>query len=75
MLTLTIDGREITVPEGTTLLDAAAELSIEIPVICYHEATTANDLIIPMAGECQEYHSVGTWVKRASLNPKARQRQ
>ena len=58
MLTLTIDGKEFTVPEGTTLLDAAAELGIEIPVICYHEATTANGLLIPMAGEIQGYHSV-----------------
>ncbi len=44
MVTLTIDGQEITVPAGSTLLEAAAELGIDIPVICYHEATTANGL-------------------------------
>jgi NADH dehydrogenase/NADH:ubiquinone oxidoreductase subunit G len=44
LITLTIDGRESSVPEGTTLLDAAAQLGIDIPVICYHEATTANGL-------------------------------
>lgn len=41
---LTIDGREVTVPEGTTLLDAATELGIEIPAICYHPHLTANGL-------------------------------
>src|SRR5687768_7086310 len=43
-VTLTIDGREITVPAGTTILDAAAQLGIEIPVICYHPHLTANGL-------------------------------
>lgn len=43
-ISLTIDGREVTVPPGTTLLEAAATLGIEIPVICWHEATTANGL-------------------------------
>ncbi len=44
MITLTIDGQEVTVPEGTTLLDAAKQLGKDIPVICYHEATTPNGL-------------------------------
>lgn len=43
-VTLTIDGREVTVPEGTTLLDAAARLGIDIPAICYHPHLTANGL-------------------------------
>jgi NADP-reducing hydrogenase subunit HndD len=43
-VTLTIDGQEITVPAGTTILDAAAELGIDIPVICYHPHLTANGL-------------------------------
>ncbi|MCY3720046.1 MAG: 2Fe-2S iron-sulfur cluster-binding protein, partial [Anaerolineaceae bacterium] len=43
-ITLTIDGVELTVPAGTTILEAAATLGIEIPVICWHEATTANGL-------------------------------
>ena len=34
---LTIDGREVTVPEGTTILEAAAQLGIEIPVLCHDE--------------------------------------
>ncbi|MGH2908356.1 MAG: formate dehydrogenase subunit alpha [Solirubrobacteraceae bacterium] len=36
-VTLTIDGREVTVAEGTTILDAAGQLGIEIPVLCHDE--------------------------------------
>ncbi len=43
-VTLTIDGQEVTVPAGTTILDAAAQVGIEIPVICYHPHLTANGL-------------------------------
>ena len=39
---LKIDGQEVSVPEGTTILDAAAKLGIEIPVICYHPHLSAN---------------------------------
>lgn len=41
-VTLTIDGREVIVPEGKTILEAARSLGIEIPAICYHEACTPN---------------------------------
>ena len=34
---LTIDGKPITVPLGTTLLEAATALGIRIPTLCYHE--------------------------------------
>ncbi|MFQ5399322.1 MAG: 2Fe-2S iron-sulfur cluster-binding protein [Anaerolineae bacterium] len=43
-ITLIIDGQEITVPEGTTIYDAAKQLGIDIPVICYHPHLTANGL-------------------------------
>jgi NADH dehydrogenase/NADH:ubiquinone oxidoreductase subunit G len=43
-ITLTIDGRVATVSEGTTILQAAKSVGIEIPVICFHEATTSNGL-------------------------------
>jgi len=36
MVKLTIDGREVEVPEGTTVLEAAKELSIKIPTLCYN---------------------------------------
>ena len=32
---LTIDGRSVTVPTGTSLWDAARKLGIEIPVLCH----------------------------------------
>ncbi len=44
LVTLTIDGQEVTAPEGTTILDAARELGVDVPVICYHDATTSNGL-------------------------------
>ncbi|NLF76908.1 MAG: 2Fe-2S iron-sulfur cluster binding domain-containing protein, partial [Chloroflexi bacterium] len=43
-VTLTIDGRDVTVSQGTTILEAARSIGIDIPVICYHEATTPNGL-------------------------------
>lgn len=33
--TLTIDGKQVTVPVGTTILEAAAELGIKIPTLCW----------------------------------------
>ncbi len=44
MVTLTIDGQAVTVPSGTTILDAARAIEKDIPVICYHEATTSKGL-------------------------------
>ena len=38
---LTIDNREVTVPEGTNVLEAARALDIVIPHFCYHEALGA----------------------------------
>lgn len=35
-VTLTIDGREVTVPAGSTILEAAKTVGIEIPALCYH---------------------------------------
>ncbi len=35
-VTLTIDGRQVTVPPGTLIVEAAKQLGIEIPVFCYH---------------------------------------
>ena len=38
MITLTIDGKTTEVEEGTTILEAARDLGIEIPTLCYHKA-------------------------------------
>lgn len=35
MVTVTINGVSVSVPEGTTILDAAASVGIEIPSLCY----------------------------------------
>ena len=37
MVDLSIDGKEITVEEGTTILEAARSFGIEIPTLCYHK--------------------------------------
>ena len=36
-VTLTIDGKTVTVPKRTMVVDAAKTVDIEIPVFCYHE--------------------------------------
>ena len=43
---LTIDGKEIEVPAGTTIIQAADKLGIQIPRYCYHPA-------LPVAGNCR----------------------
>ena len=37
MVELTIDGIKTRVAEGTTILEAAREMGIIIPTLCYHE--------------------------------------
>jgi len=38
MIKLTIDDRQVEVPEGTTILEAARKVGISIPTLCYYEA-------------------------------------
>ena len=45
-ITLTIDGRTVTVPEGTTVLKAAETAGITIPRLCYFEG-------LPPSGTCR----------------------
>ncbi len=40
MVSLTIDGRPIDVPAGTTIIDACKAMEIEIPTLCYLETLT-----------------------------------
>ena len=42
MITLTIDGKEIGAEEGWTVLQAAQNVGIEIPTLCYHEALSPS---------------------------------
>jgi ferredoxin len=39
---LTIDTREVEVPEGATVLDAARKLGIDIPALCFREGCTPS---------------------------------
>jgi NADH-quinone oxidoreductase subunit G len=36
MISLTIEGKQVTVPEGTLIVNAAKQIGIDIPVFCYH---------------------------------------
>ncbi|OEG00153.1 NADH dehydrogenase [Vulcanibacillus modesticaldus] len=45
-VTLTIDGKQITVPEGTTVIQAAEKLGINIPALCY-------DPELSLSGSCR----------------------
>lgn len=46
MVTITVEGREVTVPEGTSILEAAKQAGILIPHYCYHPG-------LPVAGVCR----------------------
>jgi NADH dehydrogenase/NADH:ubiquinone oxidoreductase subunit G len=43
-INLTIDGHPVSVPPGTTILQAVQSLGEQIPTICYHDHTTAYGL-------------------------------
>ena len=45
-VTLTIEGRQVTVPAGTSILEAAKQAGILIPHYCYHPG-------LPVAGVCR----------------------
>ena len=46
MVNLTVEGRPVTVPEGTTILEAAKTVGVLIPHYCYHPG-------LPIAGVCR----------------------
>jgi NADH-quinone oxidoreductase subunit G len=46
-VTLTIDGKELTVPKGTLIIRAAEQLGIEIPRFCDHP-------LLEPAGACRQ---------------------
>ena len=45
-ISLTIEGRQVTVPEGTSMLEAAKSAGVLIPHYCYHPG-------LPVAGVCR----------------------
>jgi NADH-quinone oxidoreductase subunit G len=46
MVTLTIEGRQVSVPEGTSILEAAKAAGVLVPHYCYHPG-------LPVAGVCR----------------------
>jgi len=40
LVTVNIDGRELSVPKGTNVIEAARQLGVEIPHYCYHPKLT-----------------------------------
>jgi NADH-quinone oxidoreductase subunit G len=46
MVTLTIEGQQVQVPEGTSILEAAKRVGVLIPHYCYHPG-------LPVAGVCR----------------------
>jgi len=46
MVSLTIEGRAVSVPEGTTILEAAKAAGVLVPHYCYHPC-------LPVAGVCR----------------------
>ncbi len=55
MIRLRVDGQEVEVPAGSTLLEAAQAAGRSVPTLCYHEALTPPGLcrlcVVEVAGE------------------------
>jgi predicted molibdopterin-dependent oxidoreductase YjgC len=79
-VSLTIDGIDLSVPKGTTILDAAAQLDISVPIICYHPNLSANGLcricsvdvgwrvqVAACVTECQEGMNVKTRTENVDI--------
>jgi len=65
-VTLTIDGKEVTVPKGTKVIEAAKQVGVEIPHFCYHPG-------LPVDGNCRMcIADVHTWNARAEKHFPAR---
>ncbi len=65
-VTLTIDGKEVTVPKGTKVIEAAKQVGVEIPHFCYHPG-------LPVDGNCRMcIADVRTWNARAEKHFPAR---
>ena len=52
LVTLTIDGQELKVPKGTNLIEAARQIGIDVPYLCYHHQLTSF-------GGCRLWSEVG----------------
>ena len=53
---LIIDGKEVEVPKGTRVIEAAKQLDIDIPYYCYHPG-------LSIAGNCRASGGLGSYRK------------
>lgn len=64
MVSLTIDNREISVPAGTTILEAAQRAGIDIPTLCHHKRLppigSCNMCIVEINGSPEPVNSCST---------------
>lgn len=55
MVTLTIDGQKVSVPQGTTIMQAAATVGIDIPRLCYlkdiNEISACKVCVVEIQGQ------------------------
>ena len=75
MIKLKIDGMDVSVPKGTSILDAAKSVQVQIPTLCYHpdlKPTGSNPYIVLPSGlkthRCLRYlYSKSQWSDAAFL--------
>lgn len=60
MVTLTINGQKVTVPEGTTILEAAQSIGIDIPNFCYDKDLTTVAACRMCVVEVEGYRNMPT---------------
>lgn len=80
MVKLTIDNKQVEVPEGTTILKAAKKLHIEIPTLCYlekfNEIGACRICCVEVEGEEKLVASCNNYVKEGMVvytnSPKVR---
>jgi NADH dehydrogenase/NADH:ubiquinone oxidoreductase subunit G len=65
MVTLTIDGEEVTVTEDTTIMDAAKKVNIRIPSLCYLQGLEPHGACGVCVVEVEEDRSI----TRSCLRP------
>jgi NADH-quinone oxidoreductase subunit G len=51
LVTLTIDGQQVSVPKGTLAIEAASQLGIDVPRFCYHPKLSAVGMCRMCLGE------------------------
>lgn len=72
---LVIDGREVSAPSGTLLVDAAKRAGIEVPVFCYHpklEPVGMCRMCLVEIGRPERDRATGDWARDAEGKPRVR---